>query len=202
MTIVTPSRELAQNIHVLVNDHRVTHTDPVSGEVTHPEEIALLEQLRMEIQSGRRAGGGSGSGSRSPVALGAVTLYNEIRETLNTAFISLTGKDDHSVSPEDKLRAWQKGAEARNEEAVARCARTTTKWIEAINELINPEAKIELIGACPACGNTHHTEEVDGEPTRNSALYATLTKAECRSCGAVWAKQDMRSLALHLEGTS
>jgi len=203
MTFITPTRQLAINIETLVSDHPVDHVDPVTKKVTHPKEIALLEQLRMEIQSGRRPGGGSGSGSRSPVALGAVTLYNEIRESLNTAYISLTGKDDHAVSPEDKLRLWQKAAVSRGDDAITKCTKITAKWIEAINELISPETKLELVGACPACGNTHHTEEVDGEPTRNRALYATLAKAECRSCGAVWtSKEDKLMLARHLEGTT
>ena len=187
---------LTQNIHILAREHKTRHHDETTGKTTYPTELSLFDQLRLELESGRRATGTSGNGSRSPIALGAVILWNEIRETLNTTTITITGHDQPTTTPEQKLELWITTARQTNDQALTqRCIRKTTAWINAINDLINPEPSIEISGACPACHQTHAWTLEDGEYRRNTALTATITTAKCRTCQAEWARQDFENLA-------
>lgn len=175
---------LVQNISVLTTAHPVRHIDPETGATTYPHEMPLFEQLRNEIGASSRRGGQSGTGSRSPIALGAVTLWSEIQESLNTSYISITGKDNPTLSAEEKLSIWVKAA--KEADVIRRCTDTTGGWIKAIRELLNPTPSVELVGACPACEQTHAFTIEGEEKVRNTALTATVTEANCRSCGAQW----------------
>jgi hypothetical protein len=197
-------QQLTDNIHRLTRDHRTTHTDTETGRTTYPTELALLTQLRQEQGSGsRNAGSGtSGSGSRSPIALQAVMLWSEIRETLNTRHIALTGRDEPALAPEVKLRNW--GVQALKDpdgHAQENCARTTTTWIRAIEGLLHPVPKTEIVGACPApdCGQTHAWTLQDGEYLRNTALTISQGQVSCAACGTTWAGNDIHNLAAALQ---
>lgn len=184
--------KLTQNFDVLTRPHIVRHIDNETGQTSYPQEIALFEQLRTEIGSSSRRGGKSGSGSRSPVALAAVALWSEIQESLNTSYISITGADSPELQPESKLETW--ASAAQDYDTLARCVETTSRWIAEIRELINPEPSIELVGQCPACGNSHAFTEQDGETIRNTALSANVYGANCRSCDAHWEPSQFEDL--------
>ncbi|QIV87525.1 hypothetical protein D3791_10585 [Glutamicibacter mishrai] len=186
------SVELSKNITVLTKAHPVKHIDPENGSVSYPNETSLFEQIRKEIGSSSRRGGKSGSGSRSPVALAAVALWSEIQESLNTSYIANTGTENPELPPETKLDSW--ASFAKDEETIIRCVETTSQWIAEIRELINPEPSVELVGRCPACGNTHAFTEQDGETIRNTALNASMFGANCRSCGAHWEPKQFEDL--------
>lgn len=188
---------LAQNISVLTKPHPVRHIDPENGAVSYPQEMPLFAQLRNEIGSSSRRGGSSGSGSRSPIALGAVALWSDIQEALNTSYISITGQDAPALSAEQKLDTWVHAA--TDSETIQRCADTTSKWISEIRELLNPQPSIELLGACPACKQTHAFTDEGDERIRNTALKATTSEAKCRSCGAQWDSTQFEEL-LHQIG--
>lgn len=187
--------QLDQNINVLARDHRATHTDPITRKTSYPTEFGLLQQLRLETASGTRRGAQSGSGSRSPIALAAVVLWSEIQETLNTAMISITGRDHPELAAETKLIAWNDAAVRAGEPVVGKCVKTTDKWIKDITELLNPEPSIDIKGQCPECHEHHSVLTQDGEKLLNTALTATLLEAKCRNCGASWARQDFAALA-------
>lgn len=176
--------ELAKNISVLSKAHPIRHVDPENGLVSYPNESSLFEQLRTEIGSSSRRGGKSGSGSRSPVALAAVSLWSEIQESLNTAHILISGTDAPKKSAEEKLELWADAA--KDEDTMFRCTTTTNEWIQQIRELLNPVPSIEIIGACPSCGERYAFTEQDGETLRNAALTATVHGAKCGACGAEW----------------
>lgn len=184
--------ELAKNISILAKTHPERHKDNETGKISYQQEISLFEQLRTEIGSSSRRGGKSGSGSRSPVALAAVALWSEIQESLNTAHIEITGTDDPKKSAELKLEMWTEAATSG--ETLTRCVETTGRWIEQIRELINPVPSIELIGACPACGQCYSFTEQEGETLRNTALTATTQGARCGACGAEWEPQQFEQL--------
>lgn len=186
------SLELAKNISILTRTHPERHKDNETGKISFQQEISLFEQLRTEIGSSSRRGGKSGSGSRSPVALAAVALWSEIQESLNTAYIEITGTDAPEKSTEQKLEKWTEAA--TNGETLSRCVETTGIWIEQIRNLINPVPSIELIGACPACGERYAFTEQDSETLRNAALTATIYGAKCGSCGAEWEPEQFEQL--------
>lgn len=184
--------ELAKNISILTKTHPERHQDPETGQYSFKQEISLFEQLRYEIGSSSRRGGKSGSGSRSPIALAAVTLWAEIQESLNTAHILIAGSDAPAKSAEEKLELWTSAA--KDEDTISRCTTTTSEWIEQIRELLNPVPSIEIVGACPACGERYAYIEQDGETLRNTAITATIKGAQCGACGAEWGPDQFEDL--------
>lgn len=187
---------LTQAAHRLSRDHKSLHIDPITQVATYPTELSLFTQLRIEQESGRRGGGTSGSGSRSPIALSAVILWNEIQEALNTRVIALTGSDAPRASAEEKLDHWVKSVKQSGApEDEAHCAKALNAWVNAITDLLNPEPRIELTGQCPVCHQTHSWTLDDGEYFRNTALSATIQSANCRACGTEWPRQEFQALA-------
>lgn len=196
-------QNLNDQVHQLTRPHRVTYIDPETGRTTYPTELSLFDQLRQEQASGNRPGGGaSGSGSRSPVAIQALMLWMEIRETLNTQYVAIIGKDDHNVSPEAKLQKWGAHVQADTSGVQPRhCLQTVIGWATAIHDLLHPIRRTEITGACPnkECGVTHAWKWDDGEYIRNTALTATGAQAKCGACGSVWAGQALHALAQGLQ---
>lgn len=191
--------KLNETVHRLTRDHRTTVADPESGARTYPTELALFTQLEQELSSSSRRSGGTSSGPRIPIALAAVMLWSEIRETLATMHIAITGHDDHRKPPAQKLQEWAAWA---GPDDAAKCLRTATAWANAIEQLINPVRRTEITGPCPTadCGATHAWTWEDGEYVRNTAITATGSEARCGACGTVWMGAELHSLALGLRG--
>ncbi|MGM9473173.1 DUF7341 domain-containing protein [Pseudarthrobacter sp. YS3] len=189
--------KLNETVHRLTRDHRTTVADPETGTRTYPTELALFTQLEQELSSSSRPSGGASTGPRIPLALAAVMLWSEIRETLNTKHIAITGRDDTLKPPAQKLQEW--AAWAGSDEA-AKCLRASAAWARAIEQLINPIRRTEITGACPAvdCGATHAWTWEDGEYVRNTAIMATGSEARCGACGTAWVGAELHSLALGL----
>jgi hypothetical protein len=126
-------------------------------------------------------------------------LWHEIQEALNTSMIKLMGADRPESSPEQKLDLWVKTVYRANDpNLLEQCLKLTTAWTNSIVELLNPEPSIEIKGACPECQEAHSWSLVDGEYLRNAALIATVTAANCRACGATWARQEFQALAARI----
>ena len=189
--------DLNATVHRLIRDHKTTFTDPHTGAVSYPTVLSLFTQLRQEQASGSRLGaGGKASGSRSPIAISAVTLWAEIRETLNTVHIAHTGKDDRMLTPEAKLQKWAVATLADTTgQNTEKCLRTTSKWAAAIESLISPVPRIEVRGACPGCAATHAWTWDEDEYVRNTAITATRYEARCGACGASWTGSAINDLA-------
>lgn len=193
---VNTLQQLNESIRLLTREHRTLHIDAATGKATYPIELSLFDQLRLEQASGRRGGAVSGSGSRSPVAMAALILWTEIRESLNTTHISITGTDAPAMTPETKLELWVQHAARSTDDAVPeRCLQVVNSWSNAIQGLLNPVPGIEINGPCPACNQTHAWTLDDGERIRNTALTATTTEAKCRSCHAEWSSTEFDKLA-------
>lgn len=194
-------QQLNDTVHRLTRDHRTTHTDSDTGRTSYPTELALFTQLRQEITSSSRPTVGASSGGRIPVALSAVVLWDEIRETISTMHIAITGKDEPTKSPEAKLQKWAawtqtdvSGDEGR------KCLQKATAWAAAIDHLINPVRRIEITGSCPVeeCGASHAWTWDEDEYVRNTAITATGTEARCGACGTTWVGAELHTLALEL----
>lgn len=195
-------QQLNNTVHRLTREHRSTHIDSDTGAKTFPTEMALFTQLRQEITSGRRdTAGAGGSGSRSPIAIPAFSLWAEIRETLATMHIAITGKDEPKVSPESKLQKWATWTQSDNSgEATKQCLENATKWLLAIQQLLNPVRRTEIVGRCPQteCGATHAWTWVEDEYVRNTAITATGAEATCGACGTTWLGTELHALAMDL----
>ncbi|MBE0009584.1 MULTISPECIES: hypothetical protein [unclassified Arthrobacter] len=196
---------LNDHIHRLTREHRVTYTDPETGTTSYPTEMSLFDQLRLEQASGRRSTGGSGSGSRSPIAIQAMILWNEIREALNTRHIQHTAADEPEVSHESKLQKWGVRALADPTGAAQEnCLRTAVGWANAISNLISPVRKIEIVGTCPVdgCHATHAWTWNEDEWIRNTAITAAGVQAHCGACGTIWAGAELHSLPALMEAAA
>jgi hypothetical protein len=195
-------QQLNEAVHRLTREHRITYIDAESGDKSFPTELSLFEQLRQEIQSGRRAkASGGGTGSRSPIAIPAFSLWCEIRETLSTKHIAITGKDEPGLSPESKLQKWAVWTQADTTgEAGKKCLENATKWMLSIQQLLNPIRRTEIVGGCPQpdCGATHAWTWVEDEYVRNTALTATGAEATCGACGTTWIGVELHALAMDL----
>ncbi|MBD1541037.1 hypothetical protein G9E11_01950 [Arthrobacter sp. IA7] len=198
----TPTIDILNaTVHRLTRDHRTTHVDPDTGIKSYPTELSLFEQLRQEIASGRRPSTGGSSGSRSPIAIPAFGLWAEIRETLATMHIAITGRDEPKLSAESKLQKWAAWTQSDvGGESAQKCLHSATAWASAIEQLLNPVRRTEIVGACPveACGASHAWTWEDGEYVRNTAITATGAEARCGACGTTWAGAELHSLALNL----
>lgn len=191
------AHDLNATVHRLTRDHKTTFTDPHTGAVSYPTVLSLFTQLRQEQASGSRLGtGGKASGSRSPIAINAVTLWSEIRETLSTMHIAATGQDDRTLTPEAKLQKWAVSTLSDNSgHATEKCFRTAARWAAAIESLISPIPRIEVRGACPHCAATHAWTWDEDEYVRNTAITATRYDARCGACCASWTGQAINDLA-------
>lgn len=179
---------LNATIHRLIREHRTTHVDTGSGNKSFPTELSLFEQLQQEIESGRRAnGGGGGTGSRSPIAIPAFSLWSEIRETLATMHIAITGKDEPKLSPESKLQKWAAWTQSDNSgEATRKCLESATRWMTAIQRLLNPVRRVEIVGRCRRPTAAPHTL---GPGTRTNTSATPPSRQADPKRGAVPAEQ-------------
>lgn len=194
-------QQLNNTVHRLTREHRTTHIDSDTGTKTFPMELSLFEQLQQEIESGRRVGGAGGSGSRSPIAIPAFSLWSEIRETLSTMHIAITGKDEPKLSPESKLQKWAVWTQSDNSgEAARKCLENATTWMLSIQQLLNPVRRTEIVGRCPQteCGATHAWTWAEDEYVRNTAITATGAEATCGACGTTWIGTELHTLAMDL----
>lgn len=191
-------QQLNDTVHRLTRDHRTTYVDSETGATSYPTELALFTQLRQEITSSSRPSTGASSGPRIPVALSAVVLLDEIRETLSTMHIAITGKDEPAKSPEAKLQKWAAWTQADvSGDETQKCLHKATAWAAAIDQLINPVRRIEITGNCPVdeCGATHAWTWDEDEYVRNTAITATGTEARCGACGTTWIGAELHTLA-------
>lgn len=205
-------QKLNQAVHELTRSHVTTHddlegggkrsfhTDPESGATVPFREMPLFEQLRQERVSSTRRSGASGSGSRAPVAIPALVLWNEIQETLNTRMVQIDGKDRPDLSPEAKLQRW--AAHTLQDPSGGlqqQCLRTIVGWAMAIQNLLHPVRKTEILGTCPECRETHAWSWQEDEWIRNTALAAVGLDVTCGACGSQWCGAEaVTSLAVSL----
>jgi len=121
----------------------------------------------------------------------------KIEETSTYQYWTSGGTDRlTALSVEKRIRFWAMKALA-NPEKEREAARMISGWCNEIEDLFNPEHRIELKGKCPACGLTHYEVDEDGDTIRKPALTAVPAAggahASCGNCGAKW-----EGVALHL----
>lgn len=179
-----------------------------NGSVTYrfARQEPLISQLRSEIGSSMGVGSGGGSGRPAPLALAAFDLLRRIDET-SVYMYWTAGGDSYQVSRsiEHRVQHWADNASS-NPEALAEATKIIWNWVDQINELFNPEHRVELQGTCPDCDVSHHLVEDEGEMIRKAALTVVLfdggARASCGNCGSVWTGQELHDLAEHVTRVS
>lgn len=193
------SEALREVIHVLTRPHihrngdRVAYVEP------------LLETLHSLIKpSGAQKnsdGGGSAGGSRPPINLEALTLWQDITKRIDREWPYAGHPSTVRVPVERKLQAWYSNA-AQPHEAL-HLYELCKGWERQIREALEPTKKMPLSGACPACEKTHvETTDEDGAARYNPALLAfpgaEPVYAICLVCEHTWEGQALHELAATL----
>lgn len=181
---------LSETAHVLTHVHKrrtVTEDGDVWG-----DEPALLDLLAGCVASttSSRAGGGGGAGA--PVDLGALDLWAEITETIDTNW---PHRGDHAyvrVPATGKLTAWVNTTlDPVVEENLFVLVQS---WVHRIREHLEPSKRVRLPNVtCPLCGwDRTVTEDDAGEFTYRPALVAHPDENPVRvvctvdSCAGEW----------------
>jgi hypothetical protein len=152
---------------------------------------SLLHQLLDEIpNSSNAAGGPSSGGSRSPLALAALDVAQEIARTVGGWV---------GVHLPDQVRAWAafEALQHLRPEQVAERAQRAAPWPDRIRAVLTPEKRWTAAGKCPDCNNDTAWTDQDGERVRRPAIEFDRAKgrARCLRCPARWETEtELRSL--------
>lgn len=181
------SRTLDEAVDLLTREGRTWLRDGKRGRrlvTTSP----LLVQLRMEITSSSGgAGGPSSTTAAIPLAAAALDLLEEIKATVHHHWRRTKhlhhGHGRGTLVGE--LRAWAAVAHLVDYD---RAERLCNVWCDAIEALLQPVRRWEIVGACPKCKATRTVASLDvGETVYAPALclefLADGTRGYCRACG-------------------
>lgn len=187
------------NLEYGIAERIVKRTDP-----------SLLDQLRAAI--GSSLGGTSGAGQlareRTPIDMGAFTLYDEIDQRVRAWMLDAGIRPSNKATPGDVLRRWyilwsQKqvaDSAARNHQQII------DRWVTSIRDILDPPTRQELTQACPKCDRRWVLVGHGEEAQSRSALWAVwrddpnLSYATCVGCDSTWlGVGNMRLLRIQLD---
>lgn len=168
-------------VHELTRDHKTTIMRE-GGKSEYVDEMSLLEQLH-QARTANRGTGGSSGGSKSPVSLAAVDLWNEIVATTNAHWPGY-GRPHLARTPLGlRIQQWANSARG-DEHAESTCNAWVVYWCAQIRQAMLPT--VELDAPCPECGEKFLWVQ-DGEETLvKRALTFNAERVQCRGCGASW----------------
>ncbi len=160
--------------------------------ITYPPMLDMLSEAKGSSLGGTGAGR-SPDAERSLINLKAFSLYEHIDGTVR-AWWRETSKER---CPEDlrvallKLFGTLNALVASHQIPESRYGHITgqfPRWRTQIWELFDPPVVKELIGSCPNCEATVHTNADDERTTALIAYYwkGIRPEAKCQSCGEQW----------------
>jgi hypothetical protein len=182
-------RTLDEAVDLLTREGRSWLRDGKRGRrlvITAP----LLVQLRMEITSSSGGSGGPSSTTAAiPLAAAALDLLEEIKGTVHEEWWLAHGHHHgHGRGTlVGELRAWASVAHLAADGG-SRASGLCNGWADAIEALLQPVRRWEIVGACPKCRATRTVASLDvGETVYAPALclefLADGTRGYCRACG-------------------
>lgn len=183
--------QLRDNVHLLALTREVRNPNPENTDAKKflVTVMSLFNQLRMAGVSGGEGGGGGGKGGRTPVAINAFDLFQNISRNLSGRYSALHSVDDVTLTLEKKLISiCQTAIAAGDELEVQKLVHQTAQWIGSIHDLLTPVAKAPIRGKCPVtnCGAETIRVTKDGETTVQPALWMYGMDAYCHECGSEW----------------
>lgn len=190
--------ELRELVRVLVDAVVVVQTKE-DGSTAEVECPCLLDQLQEAIGTGlertRGGGGSSAFGSKVPVSVGALDLWQEIQRT----WCGTGSPKTRSVH--EALRfipEWVQGWTDIDQlsEVVER-----VRWtVHAIQNLLDPPKKIHISAPCPSCGEKMVRSLSAGEWVQIPALWIEMSVGcTCLACGKMWPVSEYSALAQQIK---
>ena len=177
----------------------------------------LLDWLRDAIANSMGgSGGGKQARERTPMDVGAFTLYEDIDGRVRSWVNDLGGKPGKNLTPTQILRSWYVLWNVGNpsERMVAAYAHILEGWVQAVNDILDPPKRIEITSPCPVCGREWINVGLklpDGSDDPNDlervrVLIAVEREsihesfAMCRACDRVWTGTgEMRLLRIAID---
>lgn len=164
--------------------------------ITHTPRLA---HLRAAIVGGIGSHGGSSNEPRLPFDAGALALYDEIEAEVGRWFVAATASAVFP-SPEQTLRRWylafhdadQKG-QVTDESRWEHTGRLQA-WARQIDAKFDPPHVLELLAACPECGERFALDPKTGDQVtalvveyrQEGALTVEHAVVSCRFCERRW----------------
>lgn len=192
------TRTLADLIHELTRPHLSRNGDRIA--YVEPLLETLHSLIKPSSAKGNDGGGGAG-GTRPPISLDALDLWNDIAGQIDSEWPYAGHPSTVKVPTTKKLQAWHNNAASPHDALYL--YEQCTKWVARIEEHMTPTKKMPLKGACPRCDKTH-VELVDAEGTVkfDTAILAypgsDPVYAQCRVCETRWEAEALHELAANL----
>lgn len=161
-----------------------------------PPLLTEIDQRRHERAqpTGRRGVRTSGS----PMCIESLDLWTEIER------VTAPARNHPDESPAAILDRLTGTGEWRPQDAdtVQDWAETVADWARQARHICEPEARLEVRAACPACGTRTVYRHSEGEDVRKPALTVTATDgARCLACAAHWPPSQLGVLIAVLEAS-
>ncbi|MET4780824.1 hypothetical protein [Glaciihabitans sp. UYNi722] len=163
----------------------------------------LLDWLREAIVSNMGgSGGGRQARERTPMAVGAFTLYEDIDGRIRSWMMEAGGTPIKAITPTQIIRSWYALWQTSNPTDHRRDAYSGIMegWADAIRDNLDPPKKIEITAPCPICGQEWINiglKLLDGQDDPDDVeRVRTLIAVErdninesyaiCKACDKVW----------------
>lgn len=188
--------ELRELVSLLVDGVSVVQMKD-DGTQTKVQCPSLLDQLQEAIGTGlerNRGGSSSGFGSKAPVSVGALDLWQEIQRTW-------CGVPSKGRSVEDALRFVPEWVQSWTDLDQLTQVVERVRWtVQSIKTLLDPPKKIHISAPCPECGAKMVRSSSSGEWVQVPALWVEISVGcTCLACGKLWPVSEYNRLAQEIK---
>ena len=174
----------------------------------------LLSAVASDASGGH--GGGKQARERTPIDVGAFTLYEDIDGRARAWMMEAGGKAGKLLRPTQILRSWYVLWNASNPSDGMRDAYASIleSWTERIKDILDPPKKIEITAPCPVCGQEwvniglrlpngqDDPDDLERVRVLNAVERENIYEsyAMCRACKRVWkGTGEMRQLRIAID---
>lgn len=216
----TPQERLLNALDELTKPTALAERRDTNGtkQIFHRTDPPLLDWLRDSIGSsmGGNSGGGKSARERTPIDMGAFTLYEDLDGRIRSWMTELGGTPGKNLTPAQVLRSWYVlwSATIPTERTISSHANTLEGWVQQVKDVLDPPKRIEITSPCPVCGQEWinvglklpNGEDDPNDVERVHVLVAVEREsihqsfAMCRACDKVWTGTgEMRMLRILID---
>lgn len=184
-------RILHKQLSTLVEEltHKVSRkVIRADGAVSTHNAASWLSQLEDAIANSTGRGGGRGSGRPIPISPDAADIKAAMDRSIQDAFVQAM-LYEHNTTAARITALGQLGATWADDAWLTWLAGRLTIWVEQIRALLDPQQRLHIAAACPACGTRMVWRQQPGndELVQTPALQVdAVNGCNCLACGHVW----------------